>query len=246
MSKQDRQRARTPADLEYRYAFGKSFAEIMGIATDARNTAEEAKKVSASVKETNNGIEARVKSLEDNASGEVALEIVEAADGTKYSQLRSDVDKMVFKSGEVSIASDDFTLNADGSAKFSGELQAATGTFSGELNAAKGTFQGELQAATGTLAGWTIDEYGIHQTHGLYGEYTITYSSTGTSIDAETHEGYLFYCLEAGGIYCYILQNDEFRLYGELVGEVIPVWKWKGDMFGNHKITRTVVTETPT
>lgn len=39
-SKQDRQGARTPADLEYKYNFGKTFAEIMGIATDARNTAE--------------------------------------------------------------------------------------------------------------------------------------------------------------------------------------------------------------
>lgn len=41
-SKQDRQGARTPTDLEYKYQFGKTFAEIMGIATDARNTAEQA------------------------------------------------------------------------------------------------------------------------------------------------------------------------------------------------------------
>lgn len=40
--KQDRQGARTPTDLEYKYQFGKTFAEIMGIATDARNTAVEA------------------------------------------------------------------------------------------------------------------------------------------------------------------------------------------------------------
>lgn len=44
MSKQDRQGARTPADLERKYNFGENFAEIMGIATDARTTAEEAKK----------------------------------------------------------------------------------------------------------------------------------------------------------------------------------------------------------
>lgn len=35
--KQDRQGARTPADLERKYKFGKQFAEIMGIATDARD-----------------------------------------------------------------------------------------------------------------------------------------------------------------------------------------------------------------
>lgn len=132
MSKQDRQGARTPADLEYRYAFGKSFAEVMGIATDARNYAEEAKKVSASVKETNDGIEVRVKSLEDNAGGEVALEIVEEG-GRKYSQLRSDVDKIKFGAGEITIESENFTLDEDGNAKFSGELEAATGTFSGNI-----------------------------------------------------------------------------------------------------------------
>lgn len=38
MSKQDRQGARTPADLERKYNFGKTFAEILGIATDARDS----------------------------------------------------------------------------------------------------------------------------------------------------------------------------------------------------------------
>jgi hypothetical protein len=38
MSKQDRQGARTPADLERKYNFGKTFAELLGIATDARNS----------------------------------------------------------------------------------------------------------------------------------------------------------------------------------------------------------------
>jgi len=42
MSKQDRQGVRTATDLERKYGFGKSFAEIMEIATDARNMAEKA------------------------------------------------------------------------------------------------------------------------------------------------------------------------------------------------------------
>jgi hypothetical protein len=42
-AKQDRTAARTPADLERKYNFDQSFAEIMGIATDARTTAEAAK-----------------------------------------------------------------------------------------------------------------------------------------------------------------------------------------------------------
>lgn len=36
MSKQDRQGARTPADLERRYNFGRTFAQVLGVATDAR------------------------------------------------------------------------------------------------------------------------------------------------------------------------------------------------------------------
>lgn len=40
MSKQDRQGVRTPADLERKYNFGKTFAELMGIATDARDSVD--------------------------------------------------------------------------------------------------------------------------------------------------------------------------------------------------------------
>ena len=40
MSKQDRQGVRTPADLERKYQFGKSFAEILGIALDARESVD--------------------------------------------------------------------------------------------------------------------------------------------------------------------------------------------------------------
>jgi hypothetical protein len=44
MSKQDRHGARTTADLERKYNFGKSFAEVMGLANDARRSAEAAEK----------------------------------------------------------------------------------------------------------------------------------------------------------------------------------------------------------
>ena len=40
MSKQDRQGARTPADLEQKYQFGKTFAEIIGLATDLRESVD--------------------------------------------------------------------------------------------------------------------------------------------------------------------------------------------------------------
>jgi hypothetical protein len=38
MSKQDRQGVRTPADLERKYNFGKTFAELMGLAQDAQKS----------------------------------------------------------------------------------------------------------------------------------------------------------------------------------------------------------------
>lgn len=41
--KQDGHSARTAAELEQKYNFGKTFAEVIGLATDARNTAEEVK-----------------------------------------------------------------------------------------------------------------------------------------------------------------------------------------------------------
>lgn len=44
-AKQDRTAARTPEDLERKYKFDQSFSEIMGIATDARTTAESAKAI---------------------------------------------------------------------------------------------------------------------------------------------------------------------------------------------------------
>ena len=40
--KQDRQGARTASDLVQRYSFGKTFAEVMGFATDAQETAKAA------------------------------------------------------------------------------------------------------------------------------------------------------------------------------------------------------------
>lgn len=109
-NRMDRQGARTPADLERKYNFEKSFAEVMGIATDARTSAEQTKVIVTKIAETNNGVVLKVTELEKQVDGALALEIVEEADGTKYSQLRSDVDKVKFTSDEVEISSDEFSL----------------------------------------------------------------------------------------------------------------------------------------
>ena len=47
--KMDMAGARTPADIERKYNFGKSFAEISGIATDARTTAAKAEQTAENV-----------------------------------------------------------------------------------------------------------------------------------------------------------------------------------------------------
>lgn len=66
------------------------------------------------------------------------------------------------------------TINADylegGSAKFSGELRAATGTFAGSLSAASGSFKGSLSAATGSFTGsvefiWLINSNAYSNTY---------------------------------------------------------------------------------
>jgi hypothetical protein len=49
--KQDRTSPRTPADLERRYNFGKSFAELRGIATDARTHATKAEELALKVQQ---------------------------------------------------------------------------------------------------------------------------------------------------------------------------------------------------
>ena len=53
-SKQDRQGARTAQDIERKYNFGESFAEVYGIANGAREVAEEAKKTAEDAKDNPN------------------------------------------------------------------------------------------------------------------------------------------------------------------------------------------------
>lgn len=61
-------------------------------------------------------------------------------------------------------------LNIQGNARFSGSLQAATGTFTGALQAASGTFTGTLQAANGTFSGLlTADAINAVQTINIAG-----------------------------------------------------------------------------
>lgn len=57
MSKQDRQGARTASDLVQRYNFGKSFAEVMGFATEAQEAAAEANASAKAASEAVNSLD---------------------------------------------------------------------------------------------------------------------------------------------------------------------------------------------
>lgn len=93
MSKQDRQGARTASELVQRYNFGKTFAEIMGIATEAQDVAVEAKETVDSLDQkeifdrlTNNG-QAQGLFRDDNGqlyinASYLATGVITSADGS--------------------------------------------------------------------------------------------------------------------------------------------------------------------
>jgi hypothetical protein len=101
MSKQDRQGVRTFNDLEYRYQFNRSFAEIMGIATDARNSAFDARKT--------------VDELDAVIEAELALKIGYDDNDQIVSMLNAAADIINIRGNRIIIESDKFTLDEDGS-----------------------------------------------------------------------------------------------------------------------------------
>lgn len=96
MSKQDIARARTPADLENRYRFGRAFAEVMGICDDARRTVE------ATAKE--------IEKLEYELSFRLAYD----ENDKIVSMLNASADIINIKGNRLSIESTNFSLAEDG------------------------------------------------------------------------------------------------------------------------------------
>ena len=94
-NKMDRQGARTPADLEYRYYFGKKFAEVMGVATDARRKADEAGTQPVSV----NRLEGQITADQINANG------LQVKDGSFSGDLFAK--HILMSDKEISVVSDD-------------------------------------------------------------------------------------------------------------------------------------------
>lgn len=191
MSRQDRQGARTVADLERRYSFEKSFAKVMGIATDARNEAEEAKKVATSVAETDEGLSIKVKALDEEmvtVKSELEMSVKTDKDGNLTSKMHIGADLLT-------IDTDNFSLDE-------------TGTASSNNMTANNMVANNITANSGKIAGWTIDKWGIHQTNGWYGNYTVIDNINNTTYNYAGH--YLFYCLETRGLFVYIFPTNNF------------------------------------
>lgn len=92
-NKQDRQGARTPADLERKYNFEKNFAEIMGVALDAQKSVEESQK---------------------RIDAELSLKLGKDDNDQIVSMLNASADTIALKSNRLEIQSDHFTLSKDG------------------------------------------------------------------------------------------------------------------------------------
>lgn len=185
MSKQDRQGARTAADIESRYNFRKSFSKVMGIAEQAVETAE---KASSNLDEkltseeifnrlTNNG---QLQGLYRGDDGELYVNATYIKSGTLSADL-IDGSKLTIKEGST-IAGWDIDENSIykgtnfGTSTFmcTGSLGAysigGSGSLSGWVFGAGGKFgvtkQGavwcsDIHATGGDVGGWQISEHGL-------------------------------------------------------------------------------------
>ena len=168
MSKQDKVAPRTAADLERKY--GKNFSEILGIATDARDYAKEAKKEAEELKfQVGNGISAqfRLSVEEDNKK--------------VFSLIDGKATKIHFESDSFSVDSTYFTLQEDGTVNIrKGDIGGCS--FDGEGNLIvpvkflSGTISANQINADGIVA-TNVDLTGtITATEGSFGDMTITFT----------------------------------------------------------------------
>lgn len=114
MSKQDRQGVRTATDLEQKYNFGKTFAELMGIALDARESVDSlASTLRSEMQENVTSITRDTEQILLSALEEYALtEDVESLEQTLKSELSIMAEKitMSFESATQQIAEVDGEL----------------------------------------------------------------------------------------------------------------------------------------
>lgn len=163
MSKQDKVAPRTPADLERKY--NKSFSEILGVATDARDYAKEAKKEAEELKfQVGNGISAQFKlSIEED-------------DKKVFSLIDGAATKIHFESDSFSVDSTYFTLQEDGTVKIrKGDIGGCS--FDGE-----GNLSVPVEFLSGKILAQQINADGIiAENVDLTGKITATEGSFGNS-----------------------------------------------------------------
>jgi hypothetical protein len=155
MSKRDRQGIRNASEIEQRYNFGKTFAEIMGIATDARNLLEEAKNAYAGLNH-----EQIFNLLTNNGEWQGMYE----ENGNVY------FNASYIKTGELSA-----DLLKTGIIKSSNYIESVTGAVAlgmsidldnGIINAANFQLdaEGKIKATGGEIGGFDITEDGLTKT----------------------------------------------------------------------------------
>jgi hypothetical protein len=181
VSKQDKVAPRTPADLERKY--NTSFSEILGVATDARDYAQEAKKEAEELKfQVGNGISAQFKLS------------VEEDDKKVFSLINGEATKIHFKSDSLLIESTYFTLQADGTVKIrKGDIGGCSFDGEGNLLVPVEFLSGKILAqqinADGIVAANVELSGKITATEGSFGDMTITSSG---SIFSIPYTGYYF------------------------------------------------------
>ena len=121
-AKQDRAAPRTVADIERKYDFGKSFAEIMGIVDDTRNEVDTVKsELSGETKtselwRTTDEIGAKVTAADDKVkSVEAKIDEQDLSISVIEEELENGVDKVKTKTGYV-FDSEGLKINKDGEA----------------------------------------------------------------------------------------------------------------------------------
>ena len=178
MSKQDRTHSRTPADTENKFLhnLGKTFAEIMGIATDARRTAEGTRsELSKSVAEINKELTDKTAAIELQAKtitkqGENIAELQEKAteqgasigllvdnDGVKgsviveaingQSSVKIGADHITFKGKELDLEVDDTHIK--------GKLTAEVLNID-NIKAENVDISGKITANDGFIGDWVL------------------------------------------------------------------------------------------
>lgn len=189
MSKQDKVAPRTPADLERKYS--KNFSAILGIATDARDYAETAKKEAEELKfQVGNGLSAQFKlSIEED-------------DTKTFSLIDGAATKIHFKSDSLLIESTYFTLQEDGTVKIrKGDIGGCS--FDGE-----GNLLVPVEFLSGKILATQINANGIVASNvDLSGKITATEGSFGNS--HITSEGSIFR-VPYEGIYFGSATDDTF------------------------------------